>query len=249
MKKITDLKVALYFLPLGIISGIFSFLYQKDFMGEKFPKNVTVIPVAIQNTIITFVCVYFGIKLSRKVNLLKKISFDKSGIFFSLLVGLASALVISLYDKFFSQSFLLLNNNLSAYKISINYLMVGILYGGFVEEFILRLLLMSLIIFISSKIYNFFSKKNKFSSKISSSIYIFALIITTLLFAAGHLPITFATLGSSPAIIFRCFILNGFAGILFGLLYYKRGIQYAIIAHASTHIIIQLIILPIISKL
>jgi hypothetical protein len=66
-------------------------------------------------------------------------------------------------------------------------------------------------------------------------------MISALLFAAGHLPATYMLLGNSPMILFRCFLLNGGIGLLFGRLFRKYGLRYAMLAHAGTHIVSKLI--------
>ena len=58
------------------------------------------------------------------------------------------------------------------------------------------------------------------------------------LFAAGHIPVTIAFFGKlTPVILLRCFLLNGGAGLIFGRLYRKYGIQYAMLSHVLFHII------------
>ena len=65
-------------------------------------------------------------------------------------------------------------------------------------------------------------------------------IVAALLFAAGHLPATFALFGRiDAALLFRCFLLNGGFGLMFGYLFRKYGIQYAMLSHISLHIISQ----------
>ena len=66
-------------------------------------------------------------------------------------------------------------------------------------------------------------------------------IIEAVLFAAGHLPVTFILFGNSPIIIFRCFLLNGGLALLFGYLYQKYGLRYAMITHGGCHIVSKLI--------
>ena len=65
--------------------------------------------------------------------------------------------------------------------------------------------------------------------------------MSALLFAAGHLPATLMMLGSSPMIIFRCFLLNGGFGLAFGWLYRKYGLRYSMIAHGGCHVVSKLI--------
>ena len=45
----------------------------------------------------------------------------------------------------------------------------------------------------------------------------------------------------TPMIIFRCFLLNGGFGLLFGWLYRKYGLRYAMIAHGGCHVVSKLI--------
>ena len=72
--------------------------------------------------------------------------------------------------------------------------------------------------------------------------------IPALAFAALHLPSTAQLFGTlTPLLVFRCFLLNGAAGLLFGRFYRKYGIQYAILAHMLFHLVsrtIWLIALP-----
>ena len=67
-------------------------------------------------------------------------------------------------------------------------------------------------------------------------------MIAAILFAASHLPATWMAFGElTPMLLFRCFLLNGGFGLFFGWAYRKYGIQYAMIAHASLHIVSKLI--------
>ena len=120
-------------------------------------------------------------------------------------------------------------------KPTILYIIASITYGAVIEEVMLRLFIMSLIAFILHKIFE------KTKQDTSTSILIIANIISSMLFAAGHLPATEMLMGLSPMIVFRCFLLNGGLGLLFGRLYRKYGIYYAMIAHGGCHIISKLI--------
>jgi membrane protease YdiL (CAAX protease family) len=70
---------------------------------------------------------------------------------------------------------------------------------------------------------------------------VIANVIASILFAVGHLPATAQLLGLTPMIIARCLLLNGGLGLLFGWLYRKYGLRYAMIAHGGCHIISKLI--------
>ena len=129
---------------------------------------------------------------------------------------------------------------LTVFKFDPLYLLSGIFYGGVFEEVMMRLFFMSLIVFVLFKI---FIRKN---TSIPTSFYWIAIIIATLLFAVGHLPATLITFSNVNAIvIIRMLLLNGLGGIVFGYLYWKKGLEYAIISHMFTHIFTQLVLLPI----
>jgi len=67
-------------------------------------------------------------------------------------------------------------------------------------------------------------------------------VLAAVIFAAGHLPATINIFGSlTPLLIFRCFLLNGSFGIVFGWLYQKYGIQYAMLGHMGFHIVSKVI--------
>ena len=108
-------------------------------------------------------------------------------------------------------------------------------YGAVIEEVMLRLFFMSLIAFALYKVFE------KQKDKPSTAVFVAANVIAALLFSAGHLPLTDILFGLSPMIVFRCFLLNGGLGLLFGFLYRKYGLRYAMIAHGGCHIVSKLI--------
>ena len=95
---------------------------------------------------------------------------------------------------------------------------------------------MSLFVFIILKI---FRRKEKNSLMVWISI-----ILVAILFGLGHLPITSAVVSITPIVILRAVVLNGIGGIVFGWLYWKKGLESAIISHFVTDIFI-LIIIPL----
>ena len=119
-------------------------------------------------------------------------------------------------------------------------MLAGIFYGGIFEEVLMRLLVMSLLVWVFHKI---FTRKKE---NIPGWNYWLSIIIAASLFAAGHLPATTMFFGELTGIlIFRCFLLNGIGGLFFGYLYWKKGLEYSIIAHMFTHVTMQLIFTPL----
>lgn len=68
-------------------------------------------------------------------------------------------------------------------------------------------------------------------------IYIVAIILIAIYFGVGHL----GAIGTDPSAIFvfRTIFINALFGLATGYLYWKKGLEYAIIAHMAADIIIH----------
>jgi len=62
--------------------------------------------------------------------------------------------------------------------------------------------------------------------------------LTAALFALGHLPATAQLTALTPAVIVRTLVLNGVPGTLFGWLYWKGGLEAAMIAHFGAGLVL-----------
>jgi membrane protease YdiL (CAAX protease family) len=91
-----------------------------------------------------------------------------------------------------------------------------------------------------------FSKNGRKRQQLPKSYIWAAIIIASLVFAAGHLPFTSMVFGDlTGMVLFRCFLLNGIGGLFFGYLYWKKGFEYAIVSHMFAHISMQLLFIPL----
>jgi membrane protease YdiL (CAAX protease family) len=109
-------------------------------------------------------------------------------------------------------------------------------YGGISEEVMLRLFVMSLFAWLGS----FISKTAE--GKPTSAVFWIANILAAVLFGIGHLPATAIIIPLTPLVITRAIVLNGLAGVAFGWLYWKRGLESAIVAHFSADIILHVLL-------
>lgn len=109
-------------------------------------------------------------------------------------------------------------------------------YGGIAEEIQLRLLAMSLIAWLGS----FISKT--VDGKPTGAIFWIANILAAVLFGVGHLPTMAAIIPLTPLVITRTVLLNAIGGVIFGWLYWKRGLESAMVAHFSTDIILHVLL-------
>lgn len=200
---------------------------------------------AVQSVMLAFVCGALGYALSRAVGLMRPLGLEKGKLLPTLGVTLGCGVFFSLdywtFGRWLPQVAQSYDSGLLVRRLD-NWL-ASIFYGGIMEEVLLRLFLMSLVAVLIWKL--FFKSRDK--EDIPQGVFMAANALCALLFAAGHLPATvtmFETL--TPLVVLRCFLLNGGLGLVFGWLYRKYGIQYAMLGHAGAHIISKLIWLVLI---
>lgn len=109
-------------------------------------------------------------------------------------------------------------------------------YGGIAEEIQLRLLLMSFLAWLGSSV------SRTAEGKPTSAIFWIANILGAVLFGLGHLPATALLIPLTPLVITRAIVLNGLAGVAFGWLYWKRGLEAAMISHFSADIVLHVLL-------
>ena len=246
-------KTLLFFAIAGMIGGFFTGIYALDSYPpemqqqlldelasnglEGFPPDIIMgIITAMQGAGYGIVLGAIGIWLGRKTGLWKdERTITKPPFIASIIVSIVGGATLILSDLLFFGNYSEVIMDSYSVKPTIFYFIAAVIYGGVIEEVMLRLFWMTLVAFILWKV---FDRKNALPS---TAILIAANMIAALLFAAGHLPATAAMIGLSPMIIFRCFLLNGGCGLLFGFLYRKYGLRYAMIAHGGCHVVSKLI--------
>ena len=208
---------------------------QKDFSSNQI-KLLTL----INPTIMLLVATVLGVILHENVNLkapiitgvLKRnydskmlIEIGKYGLLIGVLSGVLLLLIQLAYNPFLPNEFIELGEKI---KPSIA---ARFLYGGFTEEILLRFGLMTMIVWLASKVFKSLSPK----------VYWIGIIISSILFALGHFPIVFQSI-ENPSITLMSFILigNSVSGLLFGWLYWKKGLESAFIGHIITHVVLLL---------
>ena len=191
----------------------------------------------IQPILLSLLCGFFGYILSEKIGLLRPFRFEKGPFLKTLTAALIGGAVLSLDAWTFARWIPALSGNYEgAGTFDAVTWLASILYGGVLEEVMMRLFLMSLLAFLGWKL--FAGKKET----VPVGLLMAANILVALVFAAGHLPSTAQLLGGlTPGLILRSFLLNGAFGLLFGRLYRKYGIQYAMLAHGLMHVVSRLI--------
>ena len=109
-------------------------------------------------------------------------------------------------------------------------------YGGIDEEILLRLGLMSVLVWLG----RFVSKTEEGHPTLA--VLWSANILAAILFGLGHLPATAAIFPITPLVIVRAIALNGLIGIACGYLYFKHGLESAMLSHFTADIVLHVIL-------
>ena len=111
-------------------------------------------------------------------------------------------------------------------------LVAKVLYGGITEEILMRWGMMTLLIWLP---WRFIQKR---SGPPLTAFILFGILAAALMFAAGHLPAVVAMGGGLSAPVVAYVMLgNTVPGILFSVLYWRRGLEAAMLAHAAAHVV------------
>lgn len=116
-------------------------------------------------------------------------------------------------------------------------ILTEILYGGITEEILLRWGTMTLLVWL---LWRLFQRNQK---RPTSYLIWIAIIGSALLFALGHLPAARLLAGHLTAPIVA-YVMTGnlLAGVAFGFLYKRFGLESAMIAHAGAHLFADVMI-------
>lgn len=236
------LKLGLILFALGMI-GVLSLLTISIPM-DQLPEEVlkTVSPeilkylILINPAIFLLIAVITGTLLFDKVglsipaisSLLKSepapITFTaqlKAGITLGLIAGVLTSLIGLAYKPYMPQELIEAGEKIQTTVIA------KFAYGGITEELMMRYGFMTLIVWVVYKL----------SRNLNGVTYWSGIIVSGLIFAIGHFPVVFTAI-ENPSTILLSYILigNTVAGLFFGWLYWKKGLEAAIIGHIFAHV-------------
>ena len=236
-------KTLMFFALAGLVGGFFVGLYQLDSYPEEIRQEIAAqglnpvllgIITAVQAAGYGLILGAVGILLGKKTGLWKdERKLEKKPLIRTAITAILGGMLLILSDLLFFGNYSDAIRESYAVKPTVTYILAAVVYGGVIEEVMLRLFFMSLLAFLLQKLFR--------KGSGTTSVLIAANLIAALLFAAAHLPATAVLMGLTPMIVFRCFLLNGGLGLAFGWLYRKFGLRYAMLAHAGCHVVSKLI--------
>lgn len=111
---------------------------------------------------------------------------------------------------------------------SILQMLLGMTYGGLIEEIGVRWGLMGIWAWLVYKV----------TRSQTAGAWV-GIIVAAVAFGGLHLPALLQTVGSeafTPVLIVRTVLLNAAGGIVFGWLFWKKGLEAAMMSHAFVHV-------------
>lgn len=112
--------------------------------------------------------------------------------------------------------------------LTFDYLLAALLYGGIVEEVLLRWGAMSLFAWL---LFRALGRRRLAVALLLGNA------LAAILFGLGHLPAVSAMVGElTTPVVIRTLVLNAFPGFVFGLFFQHRGLETAMLAHMGTHL-------------
>jgi hypothetical protein len=108
-------------------------------------------------------------------------------------------------------------------------------YGGINEEVLTRLFLLTLLAWLGTRLLQ------KQKTRLSPAMFWTANVVVAILFGLAHLPSASMVMQITPAVVVLALTLNGIAAVSFGYLYWKRGLEAAMIAHFCADFVIYVV--------
>jgi hypothetical protein len=106
-------------------------------------------------------------------------------------------------------------------------------YGGIDEEILIRLFLLSLLAWLIGLAWHLPG-----GGPTLGALWL-ANLIAAVIFGLGHLPATAAVVKLTPLLVGRAILLNGVIGVAAGYLFWRYGLEAAILAHFSADIVLH----------
>ena len=252
MKNIINWKLFFILLFTGLIVSFLVLPFSLELSGKSvdiFTPTVIIISI-LQSIVLLSVAIFVGLLLSKQVGFgvpvlqgllegknqtqkLKQILKPAVGL------GLLGGILVILLSLPFGNSITFLKAEIS---VATWKAFLASFYGGIGEEIYFRLFMLTLFVWITYKI-----RKTKDGHPTIFGIWL-SIILTSIIFGLGHLGITGEITSITSVIIIRAVILNGVVSVIFSWLYWKKGLEAAMIAHFSTDIVLH-IITPTIASL
>lgn len=261
MKKTFSWKIFFILLAASIVGVIAVIPYSLAIQGSILTELNLPIPTwllislqILQNAVMFAVVIFVGLHAANRVRLglpilEAKLQGEPVGqklktlLLPSILLGIIGSVLVVLLDVFVFNPLLMAELGDKAASLNQEALQpaawkgfLASFYGGINEEILLRLGLMSILVWLG----RFISKDE--AGRPTLTVLWISNILAAVLFGLGHLPATAALFPITPLVILRAITLNGLIGVTFGYLYFKHGLEAAMLSHFTADIVLHVLL-------
>jgi hypothetical protein len=247
-----DLKIWLTIVLAASISGLLVIPYSLEFTGQSFPSIPEFLGIALLAFIQYFVQFallgYLGLRICKIIGIeptpvLSGKTRLKEYLTISVVSGIAVGVAIVLLDLLLDFVFVFPDLGAGTGNPSAFAGFLASFYGGIGEEVLLRLFFVPFLCLLIIGAMKLLGYANKW--KATDNIVWVSVIVAAIVFGLGHLPGTAAILPITPPVVLRAVLLNGIGGVVFGWLFFRKGLEFAMISHFSLDIVLH-VFLPLI---
>lgn len=261
MKTIINWKVFWILLIAAILATILLLPYAMEIQSSAVDLTKLALPLPVvltlqilQNAILFAIAIFGGLFFAGRVGLgtpiLDSLTRGESVrdrlralLPLSIILGVLSTLVVLGLEIFYFQPAMLKELGETATALNLQTSQpaawkgfLASFYGGIAEEIQLRLFVMSLLAWLG----RFLSKTS--DGKPTDVIFWIANILAAVLFGLGHLPTMALLVPLTSLVVTRTILLNGLIGVVCGWLYWKRGLESAMISHFSADLVLHVLL-------
>ena len=247
MKNVINWKLFFILLVASVIANLIVFPYTMTITSTPASKvTAFVIFASVIQSIVEFsIAIFIGLYFAKKVGFGFPVleswlkgegvaSHLKPILPISIGLGILGSVLVIVFSLLYVPFSDLLQQTLMSVPFWQSFL--AIFYGGIGEEILFRLCLMTVLVWITFKI-----KKTSTGTPTAIGVWS-AILISAVLFGLGHLPVASSYVSINTMTITEAIVNNGIIGLICGWLYWKKGLESAMIAHFSSDIVLHLIV-------
>ena len=260
MRKTFNWKIFFILLAASIVGVVavlpYTLALQSAALSElelPFPFWLLITLQVIQNTVMFAVVILLGLLAANRVGLglpilESRLKGEPIGqqirtiLLPSILLGILGSVLIIVLDSWVFNPLLAAEQGNKAAALNLTSQpaawkgLLASFYGGINEELLLRLGMMSIFVWIG----HFVSKTE--GGRPTLAVLWIANILAAVLFGLGHLPATATLVPITPLVVARAVVLNGIFGVAAGYLYYKHGLESAMLSHFTADIVLHVLL-------
>lgn len=227
----------------GLISALLVLPYQLALLPTPpIPVPLLVAAAAAQSAILLTIAVGIGLAAARATGLGAPLveawlyagdprrALRRLGLPLAIALGIGSAAVVLILELALFRPLLPELASLTARTPERWQAVLASFYGGIGEELLTRLFLVSALAWLLRRVLR------------GAGAFWLAIALAAVLFGLGHLPATAALVPLSAGVVARAVVLNGIPGAVFGWLYWRRGLEAAMVAHFSADLVLHVVV-------